>query len=367
MDKKERVLKTLEIEEPDRLPITEIDIAVKIMEAITDKKFSSGTSLQMPVVSDPKQEREKVDMQIETYREVGFDMFVVNLSAPKEWELIEKSDGTIVGPWGRILKLDKDRNEWVPYSTVFDSPDDFYDFEFPEPDDPGWTLGTRHAKKKIGEEMAIASFIRDPFAHAWEMFTPSIFVQWLYQDPEFIEEVIEELTEFNIEIIGKLADAGADLIISGGDFCEEKGPMIPKKYFEQMIFPSLEKQVETAHRNGMKFIKHTDGNVNPLLDDLAEIVDGVQSLDPTAGVNIGEVKEKYGQKLALMGNISVDNLANNSPKQIEKETKQCIKKASPGGGHILSSSNSWAAGAKLENCLQMVKTGKKHGKYPIKL
>lgn len=365
MDKRERVLKTLEMEEPDRVPITELEIEVPIMEAITGKEFSARTSLQMPVVSDPEKEKEKVAIKIETYREVGFDMFVVTLSAPEEWELIERSDGTIVGAWGRVFRLDKDRNQWVPYSTVFDSPDDFHDFEFPKPDDRGWTLGTRYAKKLIGEEMAIASFIRDPFAHAWEMFTPSIFVQWLYQDPEFIEKVIEELTEFNIEIIEKLADTGADLIVSGGDFCEEKGPLVPTKYFKQIIFPNLEKQVKAAHENGIRFVKHTDGNVNPLLDDLAEIVDGVHSLDPTAGVDIGEVKEKYGQDLALMGNVSVDNLANNTPEQIEEETKLCIKKGSPGGGHILSSSNSWAAGAKLENCLKMVKTGKKYGKYPI--
>ncbi len=68
----------------------------------------------------------------------------------------------------------------------------------------------------------------------------------------------------------------------------------------------MKRQVETAHRFDIKFIKHTDGNVLPLLPDMAEIVDGVHSLDPSAGVDIGKVKEEYGDSLVLMGNVSVD-------------------------------------------------------------
>jgi uroporphyrinogen-III decarboxylase len=115
----------------------------------------------------------------------------------------------------------------------------------------------------------------------------------------------------------------------------------------------------------MKFIKHTDGNILPLLPDMVEIVDGVHSLDPSAGVDIGKVKEEYGDSLVLMGNVSVDNLATKKRTDIIEETKRCIKIASPGGGHILTSSNSWSAGAKLENCLAMIKAGRKWGKYPI--
>jgi len=137
------------------------------------------------------------------------------------------------------------------------------------------------------------------------------------------------------------------------------------KYFREVIFPDLRKQVEAAHKKGLKFIKHTDGNINLLLDDLANIVDGLHSLDPSAGVDIGEVKAKYGDKLVLMGNVAVDSLARKSEKEVVEETKECIRRASPGGGHFLSSSNSWFTDAKLENCLAQVKTGRKYGKYPI--
>lgn len=367
MNKRERVLKTLEIEEPDRVPIMEIDIDVPLMEEITGREFPAATSLQTQVIADREVERSRIDLKVECYQKLDFDVVTVDLSAPEYWKPAINPDGTMTDLWGRVLRLDEKSMAWVPYKTVFNTPEDFDGFTLPDPNAPGWTFSVEHAKGIIGNNTALATFIRDPFATAWEMFTPTNFVRWMYQNPGFINRVMEELTEFNVKIIKRIAEVGVDLIISGGDYSEEKGPMVPIKFFKEVIFPCLKRQVEAASRYGIKFIKHTDGNILPILSDLADIVDGLHSLDPSAGIDIGEVKAEYGDKLILIGNISVDNLAKSDREDVEEETKNCIRRASPGGGHILSSSNSWAAGAKLENCLTMVKAGRRYGVYPIRV
>lgn len=363
----ERVLKTLVLEEPDRVPITEMDIDAPLMEVITGKKFPTALSLQTQVIADRELERKRVDLKIECYKKVDFDVFTVDLSAPEGWKPLTNPNGTMVDLWGRVLKLDEQANQWVPYTTIFTSQDDFENFALPDPNISGWTFALEHAKKVIGNDMAMAAFIRDPFSNAWEMFTPTKFVVWMYQNPQFIKKALDKLTEFNVEIIKQIADVGVELIIDGGDYCEAKGPMVPINFFREVVFPGLKKQVEAAHKGGIKFVKHTDGNVLSLLKDLSNIVDGLHSLDTTAGVDIGKVKAEYGHKMILIGNVSVDNLANRREAEIIEETKDCLRKASPGGGHILSSSNSWAAGAKLENCLAMVETAKRYGTYPIRI
>lgn len=358
-------MQSLNFEEPDRVPIMEMDIDVPLMERITGKQFQAATSLQTQVISDPKLERQRVDLKVECYERVDFDVLTIDLSAPEYWKPRIRQDGTMVDLWGRVLKLDKLSRAWVPYATIFSTTEDFLAFNLPDPQASGWTYAVEYAKRRIGEKMALATFIRDPFANAWEMFTPTKFVMWMYQHPTFIEQVIKKLTDFNIEIIHQIADSGVDFIISGGDYCEVHGPMVPITFFRKVIFPCLKKQVDAANRYGMKFIKHTDGNIMPIIDDMADVVDGLHSLDPSAGVDIGQVKTNYGEKLILIGNVSVDNLAKRSKTAIIRETIDCIKQASPGGGHILSSSNSWAAGAQLDNCLAMVEAGRKHGSYPI--
>ena len=79
-----------------------------------------------------------------------------------------------------------------------------------------------------------------------------------------------------------------------------------------------------------------------------------------------KVKEKYGDKIAVMGNLSVDLLGRGTPEEIHKMTKAIIDRTSPGGGHIFSSDNSIPSGTKEENLLEMIKVCKEHGAYPIK-
>lgn len=369
MNRRERALKALNVEEPDMVPITELDIEIPHIEALTGTRFSGDYSLQTPVSADRKHEAFYVEIKTRCYRKLGFDVVFSDLSAPDGWKTLEKPDGTTTDEWGRVLVRDSRTKAWLPNRSIFKTPEDFENFSSspPDPHASGRTFAVEYTKKIVGDDMAVAVFIRDPFAHVWEMFTPTTFVRWMYEEPQVIRKAVELLTEFNVEVIKRLSDIGVDLIVSGGDYCETKGPMVPVKYFREVIFPGLEEQVEAAHKGGIKFIKHTDGNVTPLVDDLANIVDGLHSLDSSAGVDIGEVKAKYGDELVLMGNVSVDNLAIKSREEVVKETKECIRKASPGGGHFLCSSNSWYTGAKLENCLAMVETGRKYGKYPISI
>ena len=367
MNSRERVLRTLEIKEPDRLPIMETEVEATIMESILGKKYSGTTSTQTQVVADREQEKMRNDFKIDCYRKIGFDVCAVDLSAPEYWKPKTNPDGTMVDLWGRVLMFDSQTRQWLPYGTVFKEPEDFDNFELPNPAAEGWMFATEYAKKTIGKSMATSTFIRDPFAQVWEMFSPMKFVKWMYENPQLVKRAIERVADFNVEIIKRIAESGPDFIICGGDYCEVKGPMVPIKFFREVIFPNLRRQVDAAHKGGLKFIKHTDGNINPILDDMAEIVDGLHSLDPSAGVDIGNVKTKYGHKLVLIGNISVDNLAKKSRAEVVEEVKDCIRKASPGGGHILSSSNTWAAGAKLENCLAMLEAGRKFGVYPISI
>jgi uroporphyrinogen decarboxylase len=367
MNSRERVLKTLDMEEPDRVPLTELDVDVPLMEEISGESFPAAVSLQTPVIADRAMEARRVDIKLKCYRRVGFDLFPIDLSTPENWRPTQDANGNMVDLWGRVMKLDTITRAWVPYSTVFNSIEDYENFAFPDANASGWVYALERAKEKIDGELGLASFIRDPFAHAWEILTPMRFVLWMRRDQGFVRRVIEDVTKFNIGIIRRIAEIGVDLIISGGDYCDAKGPMVPTDFFREVIFPSLKRQVDAAHRAGIRFIKHTDGNVDRLLGDFAKTVDGLHSLDPSAGVDIGSVKEKYGDKLILIGNISVDNLARRTGAEVVDEVKSCIRKASPGGGHILSSSNSWAAGVKLENCFAMVEAARAYGMYPIKV
>jgi len=364
MNKKERLLTTLDRKEPDVVPIAELAIDPVHVETILGTALPNEVSPQS-LADRRRREAAVVDATVRAYTKLGFEMIACEPSAPDNWTTHPNRDGTVNDEWGRVLSYDPNARVWIQTGSMFKSKEEFEAFEFPDPNASGRTFAIEQMKKEIKDEIALAGLIRDSFVYAWEMFRVTDFVRWLYEKPDFIRHVIERLTEFNLKITEQMIDAGVDVFFGDGDYCEKKGPLVPVKFFKDVVFPNLQKQVDAVHKAGLKFIKHTDGNLNPILPDMARIVDGLHSLDPTAGMDIGRLKQEYGNKLVLMGNISVDNLCTKTPQDIVKETKECLRVAAPGGGYILSSSNSWYANAKFENCQAMIDTGRIYGRYPI--
>lgn len=116
-------------------------------------------------------------------------------------------------------------------------------------------------------------------------------------------------------------------------------------------------------------VKHCDGNLYPILDLLVEQgIDCLNPIEPAAGMDIGKVKKLIGQKIALWGNIDCSHLLTfGTTEDVKKATIECIKAASPGGGHIISSSNTIHDSIPAENFIAMVQTARKYGKYPLNL
>ena len=113
-------------------------------------------------------------------------------------------------------------------------------------------------------------------------------------------------------------------------------------------------------------IKHTDGNIMPLLDMILDSgIDCLDPIDPIAGMDIAKMKRDYGHRVALKGNVDcAHTLTFGSEADTVRETKEVIRKAAGGGGLILSSSNSIHSAVKPGNYLAMWNAIRMYGKYP---
>jgi len=95
-------------------------------------------------------------------------------------------------------------------------------------------------------------------------------------------------------------------------------------------------------------------------------VDAIHPIEPKA-MDIAKVKERWGHKLALIGNIDLGyTLTLGSVKDVVKEVKEKIGKIAPGGGYAVGTSNTVTYYIKLENYHAMINITKKFGRYPIR-
>jgi uroporphyrinogen decarboxylase len=142
-------------------------------------------------------------------------------------------------------------------------------------------------------------------------------------------------------------------------------------HHREIITPIYKEIVQAVHdvsTEKMVFF-HSDGFTEPLFPNLIEAgFNGVESLEPAAGMNLTHLKEEFGDRLTLIGNMDCSRLLPfGSVEDVEQAVKQCIHDAGYGGGYILSPCTDLTDSCKFENGMAMVEATKKWGQYPLQI
>jgi hypothetical protein len=193
------------------------------------------------------------------------------------------------------------------------------------------------------------------------------FLIGLIKAPDLIHRYLDARLKQTLLHTEALLERGVDGIWGGFDWASNQGPVFSPRHFRQFVFPRLKQITDLCHRYGAPYVKHTDGNVNSLLDDLVGAgVDAFQAIEPRAGMDIVQLKRDYGGELVLIGNVDCSTVLVDGPEEaVRAETEALIRAVAPGGGFLLSSSNSIHPGVKPEHYLAMLETARQVGVYPI--
>ena len=185
-------------------------------------------------------------------------------------------------------------------------------------------------------------------------------------NPSFAKKLIKVIAETSLEIAKNIIDRGVDILVVGDDVADTKSPFFSLPLFREFFLPYLERFVEEAHKKGIPFMRHSDGNLYPLLDDFVRIgIDGLHPIEPGA-MDLADVKQRYGDKFFLRGNVDcMYILPYGSEEDVRKDVRRCIDAAAEGGGFILADSNSMHSNVKTENILIMMNEARKYGRYPL--
>ena len=184
--------------------------------------------------------------------------------------------------------------------------------------------------------------------------------------PKMVHELIDICLSHDLRAAQRMIKAGVEVIVLADDYADKNSPMMSPKHFREFLLPGLKRAVKNAHEAGAYVVKHTDGNIMSILEMIIESgIDGINPLEPPAGMDIAYVKEHYGDQIAILGNIDCGELLSDSPQEeVRRVTRETIQAAAPGGGYCLSSSNSIHSSVRPENYLAMVETLREYGEYP---
>ncbi len=194
------------------------------------------------------------------------------------------------------------------------------------------------------------------------------FLTRMITDPEFVHRAVDVFVGRSIAYIEALLDSGCDAVMTTDDYSSNRGPIMGPQRFREFVLPGIKRQAEAVHARGGYFIKHTDGNVWTILDALVEAgIDAWHGIQPSIGMDLRALKERYGDVLCFFGGVNNETLIAGTPEEVRQEVRYAIQHAAPGGGLVITSGNVLQPGTKLENYLSGRQAVWDYGAYPIRL
>jgi len=333
---KQRVEAALNLDHADRVPTFEWLIDKKVIAAL-----------------DP-------GLDYFTFSDKYLDALCVDINYDKE----DLGGGRTRNEWG-IIHEDTGEAHAFPIDGAIHNRAEFEAYVPPAPDKPGRYAQIEEMLAKYGDEKAVVLHLNDVWSLPSRMMPFEDFLILIMDDPELVRDIVRMTVDAQIKLAEGARKAGIEFIYTGDDVAYVNGPMISPSLFGEIFAPEL-KRVFGAYRDlGFYCIKHTDGYMMDLIDYYVDA--GIQMFDPVdpiAGMDLAVMKEKYGSRIALKGNVNcATTLVYGTIDETAAETKRCLEIGMPGGGYIISSSNTIHSSVKPENYRAMLDTITEFGVY----
>lgn len=187
----------------------------------------------------------------------------------------------------------------------------------------------------------------------------------MYEEPEKLNEVSERRME---EYLGWAKALEGTGLLDGFAMCSDYGfnvnPFFSPDMFAELVTPYLKRIIDAYREMGYYSIKHSDGNIMPILDQIIGCApDALHSIDPQGGMDLKLVKQLYGDKVCMIGNVNCGLLQTGTIKEVETDVLRSLRDGMPGYGYIFSTSNCVYLGLPFERYELMHKLWRKHGIY----
>jgi len=361
MTGKERILAALERRQPDMVPIWEqafnessiIGIARHFMDAarLPEPKYAMDMT--------PAEVGQLFDGLTTFVRELDLDGVTATSLAPRErLDVAHMRDSN-----GVVYHL-SEFGEPYPVDGPIKDRSDLGGFRMRPPEDPDFLM--LDLLRAAFPHKSVAFHMPATFKLSWTLrgSMEKLLLDYVL-DPELVHGLARLVTDRCLETIDLVFKKGADFIICEGDLAHNPGSLMSPAHYDAFIGPYHREICGRVHDNGGKIVKHSDGNLTPLVPALLEAgFDGIHPIQPQC-MDIAETKRQFGSRTCILGNIDCAYLlVFGNPDDVRQSVKQTIAQAAPGGGYVLSSSNSIHPGCKPENYLAMVEAARRYGRYP---
>ena len=181
------------------------------------------------------------------------------------------------------------------------------------------------------------------------------FSMQLLSYPDEIDTIAEKTFWEGEKQIDKFLEIGITTFFTASDLGDSNAPYFNPEQMERFIYPYLKRWSEYIKEAGGISILHSDGNLNPYMDNLTKCgLNAMQAIDPNAKMDIYSLLPEYSSKICLCGNLDVGLLITNSPEEIYQAVYDLLSTCTNSGSFAFGCSNAIQPEVPVENYLALV-------------
>lgn len=328
-------LKTLKRENENYIPLAELGVHPKIKELFLGKRMTN------------------LKDEVDFWYTAGYDYIKLQPKADFNPMKIGLDNNVSYNDDGTIFR------KWASENNgVISNFDDFENYRFPAISDFDYS-NFEKVINLLPERMGVVGQYGDIFTMTWEMMGFESFSFALFENEDLVTELNNRLGELVLSMFEYFVQSdNINAIWYSDDIAYTNSLMVSPAVLDKYFFPWLKKIGDLAKRYNKPLIYHSDGILFDVMDKIIECgVDAIHPIEPKA-MNLADVKNRYGKKLCLIGNIDVDLLSRGTIDEIRNNVHKNIEEAGFNGGYCVGSGNSIPEYVKLENYNAMIETVK---------
>jgi len=385
MTPRERVLATLNHEEPDRVPIVigaSNATGIKMKPYGEVKKLAGITAADEYMYKWPELGTAHIDE--ETMLRLHSDVRGVTDLEPAsvlERNRAREPHSNCFDSWGGG-QMEVTPGDWFPGIHPIPDATCSADIEgykgWPDMSDPSRITHVKEQAGRLAEDGQFAimatPWLLFPFERAHAMQGMEAFLMNMAMRPDFARELLERIAHECKTLMGRfLAELGdnVDIIKIGDDLGTQDNLMISPKMYRDILKPVHADFIQfIKERTKAKVLFHSCGDVALLIDDFIEI--GVDILNPIQASSgrmsdFATLKERHGNDIVLCGGIDTHRvLPFGTPDDVRNEVRRVIELLGPGGGFMIGAVHTIMNDVPAENLLAMVDAVEEYGHYPLR-
>jgi len=190
------------------------------------------------------------------------------------------------------------------------------------------------------------------------------FSYLLYDDPKFIDYLLDLFLEHQLKVMKAVCEhKDVKFIQIDDDIAFGSGLFVNKEKFLELYINRMKTLLKPANENDILIAYHTDGKLDDILPIFLELgINAVHPVEPMSN-DIYKIKDEYGNKICLCGNIDLVLLTNGKLKDIREDVIRHLDYLKKGGGYVCGTSSSLYDGIPPENYGELVRTVHEYGYY----